>query len=77
MLLKKEEIKIGQAEILKILEKNKGKWLSTIEIRLKLNQNSSVITKALNQMFKYKEVERKELPITEDSERYVFFWCIK
>ena len=68
---------MGQSEILKILEKNKGKWLSTIEIRLKLNQNSSVITKALNQMFKYKEVEIKELPITEDSERYVFFWCIK
>ena len=68
---------MGQAEILKILEKNKGKWISTIEIRLKLNQNSSVITKALNQMFKYNEVDRKELPVNKDSERYVFFWSIK
>ena len=69
---------MGQAEIQKILIKNKGKWISTHQLKIKLNQESSSITRALNQMFKYKEVERKELPVKiKDIEYGIFFWCIK
>ena len=69
---------MGQSEIQKILEKNKGKWISTIELRLKLNQNSSVITRALNKMFQYGEVKKKQLPIKKHHAQYlVCFWCIK
>ncbi len=68
---------MGQAEIMKILERKKGKWVSTIEIRIKLNQTASVITRALNKMLHYGEVEKRRSIIKKDSQRYVFFWCIK
>lgn len=68
---------MGQSEILKILEKNKGKWISTIQISLKLNQTVSVIARALNKMFYYRELERTKFPMKENSQRYVFFWSIK
>ena len=69
---------MGQAEIQKILNRNRGKWISTIEIRSKLNQNSSVVTRALNKMFQYGEVKKKQLPIKKKhAQYYVCFWCIK
>jgi len=68
---------MGQQEILKILEKNKGKWVSSIELSLKLKQTVSVITRALNKMFYYRELERRKFPMKENSQRYVFFWCLK
>ena len=68
---------MGQTEIEKILKRNKGKWISTMELRIELKQNSSVITRSLNKMLYYKEVERRHLPMNENTRRCVFFWCIK
>ncbi len=72
-----ENSKMGQAEIQEILRENKGKWISTIELKIKLNQTSSVITRALNKMFQYGEVKKKKSPVTEDTQRCVFFWRVE
>ncbi len=68
---------MGQSEIIKILEKNKGQWISSSQISLKLNQTLSVITRALNKMLYYRELERKKLPMKENSQRQISYWCIK
>ncbi len=47
---------MGQAEIQKILEDQSHRLISSVEIAYTLKQTSSVITRALNQMFKYQEV---------------------
>ncbi len=67
---------MGQSEIVQILEEKKGSWISTIEIGIILKQTSSVITKSLNQMLKYGEVEQKRKPINNDLSHYVFLWRI-
>ena len=54
---------MGQAEIQEILIKNEGEWISTVDLKLRLNQTSSVITRALNKMFYYGEVKKKKLLI--------------
>lgn len=61
---------MGQAEIQKILKKQSHRMISSIEISYTLKQTSSVITRALNQMFKYGEVSK----IKVDG---VFYWKLK
>ena len=69
---------MGQAEIQKILEENRGRWTPISELKLKLNQESGVIVRALNTMLYYKEVERKKFPVKRKNIEYsVFFWIIK
>ncbi len=68
---------MGQAEIEKILKKNKGRWISSVNLGIELNQTSSVITRALNKMLQYGEVKKKKSPIREDTQRCVFFWRIE
>ncbi len=68
---------MGQSEIVKILKEKKGVWISTIDLGIRLKQTSSVITKSLNQMFKYGEVEKKKLPIEKNPQHYVLFWKIE
>lgn len=52
---------MGQAEVIKALEKNK-KWNTTEEIADKLNTNVRVVGRALLVLFKYNEIFRKKCP---------------
>lgn len=62
--------KIGQAEIQKILQKNNSRCISTVEIAKALKQTTSVVVRALNTMFRYREVSRVKLD-------GVFYWKLK
>lgn len=66
---------MGQSEIQKILEENKGKLFSISDIKLILNQESPSISRALNKMLKYGEVKRKKIK-KENTEYDVSFWYI-
>ena len=62
---------MGQDECLKLLEKNKNKWLSTKEIRELLKTNS--VHNSLSRLYKYGEVSRRK-----KSEQYnCYEWKIK
>ena len=67
-------LKMRQSEIQNILLKNKGRWISTPYLSLKLNQGTSSITRALKQMLKYGEVKKKELPIMKKYTQYFISW---
>ena len=61
---------MGQSEIQKILEKENKRYVSTVEIADTLGQSTSVVTRALNTMLRYKEVSKTKRGIT-------FYWKIK
>ena len=61
---------MGQQEIQKILEKESNDYVSTIKIASILDQSTSLIIRALNKMFKYREVSKKIL-------RGTHYWKLK
>lgn len=61
---------MGQSEIQKILEREISDYISTLKIASILNQTTSVVTRALNQMFKYREVSRTKI-------KGVYYWKLK
>ena len=61
---------MGQAEIQKVLEKQSYRLISSVEISYILNQSSSVVTRALNQMFRYGEVLKIRV-------QKVYYWKLK
>lgn len=52
---------MGQQEIIRILEKNRNKWVGTTKITKMLKQKSSPVTASLNKMVKYREVVKDKI----------------
>ena len=50
---------MGQEEVLKILEKNKG-WMLAAEIQRELDQNRGLVDRALRNLYKHGEIMKKE-----------------
>lgn len=61
---------MGQAEIQKILQSQSHRLISSVEIAYKLDQTTSVVIRALNQMLKYEEVVKIKV-------EGVFYWRLK
>jgi len=63
-----------QSEILKVLKRNKNKWLKTNEIARELNQNNNAVRSCLSRLYKYREISKKEV---RNCGRGAFMWKIK
>ncbi len=61
---------MGQAEIQNVLKKQSHRLISSVEIAFTLEQTTSVVTRALNQMLKYDEVFKIKV-------EGVFYWKLK
>lgn len=60
MQSRKENIhKMGQSEVLRVLEKRK-RWMRSSKIAKEINQNRNLVNRSLRKLHKYKEVMRKE-----------------
>lgn len=64
---------MGQGEILKILEE-KGEWMTVAEIYENIDGNKSLIDRALNKLYKYGEIFKKQ---TRIGSRRVNIWKAK
>lgn len=64
---------MGQQECIKLLEKNKNKWLTTTKISTKLKKEKSQIM-SLNRLLKHGEVVRKQI---REEGYYVYAWKIR
>ena len=63
---------MSQSDVYKLLKK-KDEWITTKEIVKKLNGNRRSICVNLNKMFKYKEVNKREVKVNNHRE---FAWRI-
>lgn len=52
---------MGQAEVYDFLIEREKNWISTVEIVNGINSTNSLVRRALNQLYKYGEVLKKEI----------------
>lgn len=72
---------MSQGDILKVLKKKKGKWLTIREISEIVKVNRSNTNSALNKLFKSGDVDRKMKPVYATTKKrmsygspYIFRW---
>ncbi len=63
---------MGQQEVLQCLQ-SKRKWMCVVEIAIATRTNAESVRRSLNQMYKYREVMKKE--IREAARRHrIYYW---
>jgi len=65
---------MGQQEVFQYLSR-KRKWLCVMEISVAINVNTESVRRSLNQMFKYREVMKREIRQAAQRHR-VYYWKV-